>query len=195
MDFKDKLAEYIELLNCSAKDLSESSGLSAATISRYQSGERVPKADSENFLNLVNGIVRISESKGITDFTLQSVSDALAPFAKGNEIDAENLRINFSLLLDALHISIADISKFLTYDPSYISRIKNGKRRPTDPQEFASGVADFVVRRYQNNSQKATVADLIGCSPDEFTTYTDYRSLLVKWLSGESKKIPVPKIL
>ena len=48
MDFKDKLEEYIKQLNCTAKDLSDSSGLSAATISRYRSGERIPEADTEN---------------------------------------------------------------------------------------------------------------------------------------------------
>lgn len=52
MDFKDKLAEYIELLDCSAKDLCKSSGLSAATISRYRSGERIPEANTENLTNL-----------------------------------------------------------------------------------------------------------------------------------------------
>ena len=34
MDFKDKLNEYIDRLECTAKDLAESSGLSAATLSR-----------------------------------------------------------------------------------------------------------------------------------------------------------------
>ena len=59
MDFKDKLAEYIELLGCTAKDLCESSGLSAATISRYRSGERIPEANTENLTNLIEGIVCI----------------------------------------------------------------------------------------------------------------------------------------
>ena len=35
MTFKDKLSEYIEILDCTAKDLSDNSGLSPATISRY----------------------------------------------------------------------------------------------------------------------------------------------------------------
>ena len=189
MEFKDKLAEYVELLDCSAKDLSENSGLSAATISRYRSGERVPEANSENFLNLVEGIVRIAENKEITGVTVQSVSDALVPFVKSDAIDMETLRINFNILLDTLSVSIAEISRFLNYDASYISRIRNGKRQPANPQEFASGVADFIVRRYQNDFQKAMVADLIGCNPEEFTTNIAYQSLLVKWLSNKSIEI------
>ena len=39
MDFKKILDDYMKQLDCTAKDLAESSGLSAATISRYRSGE------------------------------------------------------------------------------------------------------------------------------------------------------------
>lgn len=75
MEFKDKLNEYIELLDCTAKDLAESSGLSAATISRYRSGERVPEANTQNFTNLVKGLVAIAEQKHFLDITIESISD------------------------------------------------------------------------------------------------------------------------
>lgn len=62
MDFNTKLNEYINTkLHC--KDLSEYSGLSAATISRYRSGSRIPESGSQNFSNLVKGIVKIAEEK------------------------------------------------------------------------------------------------------------------------------------
>lgn len=193
MVFKDKLAEYFELLDCSAKDLAESSGLSAATISRYRAGERVPEVNSKNFLCLVEGIVRISKDKGISDITVQSVSDAFVPFVKSSAINTENLRVNLNILLNALNVSIAELSRFLNYDASYISRIKNGKRQPSDPQKFALGVADFIVRRYQTNSQKAIIADLINCKPEELANDTSYQSLLIKWLSNKSDEISYSK--
>lgn len=40
MDFKKLLDDYMKQLDCTAKDLAEKSGLSAATISRYRSGDR-----------------------------------------------------------------------------------------------------------------------------------------------------------
>ena len=46
MNFAKKLNEYIELLDCTAKELAETSGLSAATLSRYRTGSRLP--DSEH---------------------------------------------------------------------------------------------------------------------------------------------------
>ena len=53
MDFKEKLNEYIEQLGCTSKELAQASGLSAATISRYRSGDRLPQRDSENYDKLI----------------------------------------------------------------------------------------------------------------------------------------------
>ena len=104
MDFKDKLSEYIEMLGCTGKELSEASGISAATISRYRSGERVPEAETENLKNLVHGIVRIAEKKNRTDLTVRSVSDSFAPCVRNNTIDVAKLQENFNTLLTALVI-------------------------------------------------------------------------------------------
>lgn len=47
MKFNEKLNEYINNLPCTAKELCELSGLSAATLSRYRSGERIPEMNSD----------------------------------------------------------------------------------------------------------------------------------------------------
>ena len=53
--FSDKLNEYCEELGCTGKELSDFSGLSAAVISRYRKGERVPLWESEQlFQRAVN---------------------------------------------------------------------------------------------------------------------------------------------
>ena len=182
MEFKDKLAEYIGLLDCSAKDLSESSGLSAATISRYRSGERVPEANSENFLNLVEGIVRIAENKEITGVTVQSVSAAFSPFIKSSIVDMKQLQTNFNTLLTMLSINVSELSRFLNYDSSHVSRIRNGLRQPANPEEFAWSIAGFIVRRYQNDSEKEVIADLIGCKSDKLANPNTYQTLLAEWI-------------
>lgn len=190
MEFKDKLAEYIGLLDCSAKDLSESSGLSAATISRYRSGERVPEANSENFLNLVEGIVRIAENKEITGVTVQFVSAAFSPFIKSSIVDMKQLQTNFNTLLTMLSINVSELSRFLNYDSSYVSRIRNGLRQPANPEEFAWSIAGFIVRRYQNDSEKEVIADLIGCKSDKLANPNTYQTLLAEWImngTGVSK--------
>ena len=47
MRFYEQLNEYMKLLNCTAKELCSASGISAAALSRYRSGERVPDVHSE----------------------------------------------------------------------------------------------------------------------------------------------------
>lgn len=64
MEFKDLLNKYILQLDCTAKTLSEASGLSAATISRYRSVDRIPDPGSDNYLALIRGIAKLaSESE------------------------------------------------------------------------------------------------------------------------------------
>lgn len=190
MDFKDKLNEYIELLDCTAKELAGSSGLSAATISRYRSGERTPEADSDNLSNLITGIVKIAQEKNITSITTASVTDTLFPLALKSSIDPEGLRINFNNLLNVLSINISELAKLLNYDSSYISRIKNGQRQPSRPLEFASSAAYFVARRYQRASDKTIVAGLIGCNPAQLDTQENYIELLTQWLTRGAENTP-----
>lgn len=182
MDFKDKLAEYIELLDCSAKDLCKSSGLSAATISRYRSGERIPEANTENLTNLIEGIVCIARNKKIADVTVESVSAAFSPFIKSSIVDMKQLQTNFNTLLTILSINVSELSRFLNYDSSYVSRIRNGLRQPANPEEFAWSIAGFIARRYQNDSEKESIADLIGCKADKLANSHTYQTLLAEWI-------------
>lgn len=73
MTFSELLNEYIERLGCTAKELSDASGLSPAMISRYRTGDRVPAPGSEQVERLANGICMLSEDGGTAD----AVSSAL----------------------------------------------------------------------------------------------------------------------
>lgn len=63
MEFNERLNDYIEIINCTAKDLCKVSGLSPSTISRYRSGERVPEINSEALERLCEAIVILAENK------------------------------------------------------------------------------------------------------------------------------------
>ena len=63
MTFSEQLNEYLSVLNCSAKELSQISGLSNSVISRYRSGERVPRPESEKLNQLCEGIYLLSKEK------------------------------------------------------------------------------------------------------------------------------------
>ena len=184
MDFKDKLNEYVKFLNCTAKDLSEASGLSPATISRYRSGERIPEANSKNLIYLINGLVKIANNNNIDSITIESISEDFLKILKDNTVDFTNLQVNFNTLISVLSINLSELSRFLNYDASYISRIRNGKRQPAKPLEFATGIANFVIQHYQENPEKAIIADLIGCKVDDISNTDIYLTNLIKWLTS-----------
>ena len=185
MDFKKLLDDYMKQLDCTAKDLAENSGLSAATISRYRSGERIPEDGSENFDRLINGIVSIAESNGIPDISEQSVSDSFSPYVR-NSVDIAYFQKNFHTLLTVVPINISDLARFLNYDPSYISRIRNGQRQPANPTEFARKISIFVTKHFQTVEQKAVISSLINCPMEELSNYTDFQDRMTNWLLAGS---------
>ena len=183
MDFKDTLNEYIALLDCTAKVLAKSAGLSAATISRYRSGERIP--DSEQLTALVNGIVILAEQRGIVNLSAESVKSTLLPLCSATQnIKFEKLRYNFDTLLTALSVSVSELSRSINYDASHISRIRNGQRQPADPQKFAADISKFIVRRYTNETELSIVAELIDCSSKDIADESVYYEKLTEWLTS-----------
>lgn len=187
MDFKEKLNEYIEQLGCTSKELAQASGLSAATISRYRSGDRLPQWDSENYNKLIAGLSRLAQEKGISSLTESAISETLSIFSENTFVDIHRLQTNFNYLLNTLSLNVSELSRALNYDASYISRIRNGQRKPADPQEFATKITDFVTHKYQDVSQKSQIAALIGCDADAFKDPDIYRTSLFHWLTNQTQ--------
>lgn len=61
MKFHEQLNAYIQQLDCMAKEVSELSGISPATLSRYRTGSRIPDTASEPFENLCSAIAELAE--------------------------------------------------------------------------------------------------------------------------------------
>jgi len=186
MKFKDILNQYIEELGCSAKEVSEASGLSPAAVSRYRSGERMPEAGSKNLSDLTRGIADIAAQKSISGITSSSVAERFFEAADIQSIDGESFRTKFNLLCDVLSISISDFARSMNYDPSYISRIRNGHRRPSDPQKFASETVRYIVRTHRRSQDHAVIADIIGCDSKTLSEGGAYTDLLFNWLTNGS---------
>lgn len=63
MTFSEQLNEYLSILNCNAKELSQISGLSNSVISRYRSGERVPRPESEKLNQYAKEFIYFQKKK------------------------------------------------------------------------------------------------------------------------------------
>ena len=186
MLFREKLNQYMVTLDCSAKEVSAVSGLSAATLSRYRSGERVPSIRSEPFENLCDAIAALAAQKQ-KDITKASVA---AEFQACDDIitaDREQLRQNFNTLIAVLNINITKLCRGTNYDVSTVFRIRNGTRKPADPVQFAAAVAGYVSREMASTADKDVLAKLLDCSAQSLSDSAQCCEKLQNWLlAGKS---------
>lgn len=183
MNFSKKLNEYIELIECSAKDLADASGISPTVISRYRNGDRIPKYPSTQIENLIFGICKVAKEKNIIldkDIVEKDFLDSL----NIKKIDFETFRQNLNLIISTLNINVADMSRFIGYDSSYLSKIRSGSRTPQNTIDFIDAVAKYITSNYTDENNLKIIASLI--SKEDINTLSDkkiYKEKLVFWLS------------
>ena len=199
MKFSEKLNDYIEQLSCTGKDICNLSGISAASLSRYRNGERVPEFGTKPFEDLCCALAQISAQKGKLQITADAVKKAFVSCDDFVSTDKELLRKNFNTLLSALNVNLTQLCQYTNYDASAVFRIRNGSRKPGDAERFASAVASFVTRTMQMPSEIAAVAELIGCDIDQIydlsVRYAKIKSWLLKQPVQKAEDNSVSKFL
>ena len=70
------------------------------------------------------------------------------------------------------------------YDPSYLSKIRTGKRNPAHHQQFIEKICEYVASNYKDEQDRKKVAYLIQCNEDELADSSSYRRKLREWLSS-----------
>lgn len=199
MKFSEKLNDYIEQLSCTGKDICNLSGISAASLSRYRNGERVPEFGTKPFEDLCCALAQISAQKGELQITADAVKKAFVSCDDFVSTDKELLRKNFNTLLSALNVNLTQLCQYTNYDASAVFRIRNGSRKPGDAERFASAVASFVTRTMQTQSEIGAVAELIGCDIDEIydlpVRYAKIKSWLLKQPVQKAEGNSVSKFL
>lgn len=183
MNFNDKLNEYIERIGCSNKQLSDKTGIAPPIISGYRKGNRIPKYDSNQFTDLVNGIVSLGKEKQIAIITKKNVEKDLGEFLKKEAIDFELFNANFNLLIDIFKINLSDLSKYLGFDSSFVSKIKNGIRKPLNLSDFANGICKFIVNNYLDRNGEL-IKELIKCEEKDLKDATIIADKLYYWLTS-----------
>ena len=182
MTFCEQLNEYISKIDCSSKELADTSNLSPTVISRYRNGERTPNIRSKQLESLVDGLYQLASEKNV-DFKKEDIYKTLSITLNDVHIDLEQLVKNFNDLTSALNISMADLSRKLGYDSSYLSKLRAGNIFPTKPQTFIDDVCKFVVNKYVQEDEKKIVSSLINCPCENLTNQSDYYENLRSWFS------------
>ena len=184
--FCKKLNEYLNMLCCSGREFSELSGISEATVSRYKSGARMPKANSEDMKRLCRGIYTLARQKGFENISYKNILQELNALAENEAFDFTGLREKLNILCNIFSVNLADMSKSLKYDPSYISRIKSGKRKPANPQKFAIDFAWYFSGYYNSVNDKKIAAEILNTAQTLIQTREAYAAQLINWLTDST---------
>lgn len=176
--FYEKLNKYIDLIGCTGKEIAEFSGLSAATVSRYRSGERTPKNNSDDFSALCRAISELAVKNGIPKCNLSEITSKLQKALSEENFNHESMRKKLNILFDALSVNVSELAKSLKFDASYISRIRSGQRRAADPEKFAYEVSLYILARFPKSRE--TVCTVTKCK--EFSA-----SSVASWLTDGSE--------
>ena len=184
MNFKEVLNKYLKELNCSSKKLSNESGLSESVISRYRSGERTPVKNSEQLNKLTNALFNIAKDNDKNKYTFDKIESDFNSTLASDDFDYTTFSNNLNTLITSLNINTHEMSKYIVFDASHISRIRYGKAKPSNPVEFSNKICSYILNRYKNPDDINNLMMIIGCKKSDLSNEKIY-STLFNWLTSE----------
>ena len=184
MNFKEVLNKYLKELNCSSKKLSNESGLSESVISRYRSGERTPVKNSEQLNKLTKALFNIAKDSNKNKYTFDKIESDFNSVLTSDDFDYTTFSNNLNTLITSLNINTHEMSKYIVFDASHISRIRYGKAKPSNPVEFSNKICSYILNRYKNPDDINNLMMIIGCKKSDLSNEKIY-STLFNWLTSE----------
>ena len=182
MNFSEQLNEYMSQIDCSAKELSNISGLSPTVISRYRSGERTPSIRSTQLNSLVDGLYELALAKKVK-LSKEEIHKSFSTILNDVHIDLDQLVKNFNELVSVFNINIAELSRKIGYNSSYLSKIRTGNIYPAKPQIFIDEISNFIVNKYNLEDDKKAISLLINCNVEKLNSQSNYYENLKDWFS------------
>ena len=179
MGFADVLKLYLNKTKCTAKDLSTASGISASALSRYRSGKRIP--DQEQIEKLICGFVQLA-SENTPEIEEEEIRNAFSAYTEKPKLDFQSIIKNLNAAIEALDISVSGLSRALSFDSSYLSRIRKGQRKPADLDKFILKTADYIAR----TNSPAAIAGLIGQHAEGLVPVGRCALKLCSWLNSKT---------
>ncbi|WP_316607866.1 hypothetical protein [uncultured Ruminococcus sp.] len=182
MTFSEQLNGYLRLLDARYSTLAKASGLSVSAVSNYVKGEREPAYNSEQTEKLIRGIMTLSKEREV-DLIEEKVRESLQnALRNGVNVEYDVYLSNLSALMKALDIRSSELAKALSFDPSHISKVLSGQRRPGDLGSFTAATAGYLARRCTTPADVRLVAGLIGCEGNELDSARALCDAIIHWL-------------
>ena len=188
--FQERLTYYFDTLGVSYAVIAGASGLSVSTLSRYRSGERLPAPEGDHLKSLAHGIASLGAERGFA-WTDEGVFFSLAEILnEGLLVPFKTYAANLRALMSHLSVKSITLAKALSYDPSHVSRILSGTRRPSELAEFTSEVTGYFAERAgAEPAFRATLEEFLSLPPEAGeSAYRDgVRSYLCTYPSAENE--------
>ena len=156
MEFNDILNKYIKLIKCTSKELAQKSNLSESIISRYRNASRIPNKETLKILS--SSLSTLSNNKYKEEDIFNEFNNVL----NNSELNFDIIKNNLNILIDTFNISAKELSNYLNYDASYLSKIKTGNRIPSNKQEFINSLSNFIYKKYNNEKNYSTLKKLLN---------------------------------
>ena len=188
MKFNEVLNRYLKELGCTAKKLSIESGLTGSVICRYRSGERTPIKNSEQLKKLTTALFNIAKEKGKSKYTLDKIVNDFNSTFPNDDFDYTTFSNNLNTLITSLNINTHEMSKYIVFDASHISRIRYGKARPSNPIEFSNKICTYIFNRYKSPDDINNLSAIIGCKKSDLANNKFYNTLFA-WLTSEATPV------
>ncbi|MBQ9043731.1 MAG: helix-turn-helix domain-containing protein [Eggerthellaceae bacterium] len=163
MSFASTLERYCSTVNCTNAELAECCGIAASTISRYRNGERTPEASAEIVATLADAIAGLSlKRESRKPLEADEVRGALKASITESNMVGMNFNMRFDALMQLTGIRNAKMAEATQVDPSYISRIRKGTRKPADKEEFIAAASRLFAQMCLDKNLLDEASELIG---------------------------------
>ena len=191
MNFSDLLREYMESVDLNATQLADSSALSLSSVSRYLNAKQTPSEDVVRKLSVALAKALAEKTDGgAKSPSADAIYAKLHRVASGIDSNYETCLENLKELLAVLNVSNNELARLLAYDPSHISRILNGSRRPSSLPRFLSDISHYLSRKFYDTAQVAAILSTIG-HDEPVDSAEALSALILSWLGQpHAKKTP-----
>ena len=193
MLFSKTLRSYMDAASLNATQLANSAGLSLSSVSRYLSAKQTPSDDVVRKLaTALADALSQDKATGKDAPSKEEIYSKLHRASSGIESDYESCLDNLKDILKALNVSNSELARHLAYDPSYISRILSGSRKPSDLPQFLSDVSSYLGRKYFDSAQASSILSTIDHQAP-VANAQELTSLILNWL-GQPHADKTPQI-
>lgn len=184
MIFSEVLNDYMQMLGISSTMLSERSEISTSSISRYRAGEREPAYDSKYLDQLIDSIYEISLEKNIKIDKEDMSKKMRTSLSSYLGISYDQYLSNLSSIMKTFDIKVNSVAKFLSYDPSHISKILSGQRRPGNVSTFTNDISEYLTSRLASSKDYEKLGNLLGNESVQKMDDTEMQEYITYWIKN-----------